>query len=438
MRKLLIVAYYFPPSGGPGVQRVLKHTKYLPESGWQPVVLTVSNGQFPARDESLLQQIPETTKVRRTHIYEPYDLYRILTGRKKGTAIDVNVIKKESQKLTFKERIAEFIRATFFIPDARVGWLLSAVKEGMRIIREENIDAIYSSSPPYTCSLIARKLKRKTGLPWIAGFRDPWTEFLTTPRRWFLPAMIDRRLEKSVFTEADLIESAWQGITTDVLSKYPEIPEDKFKHIPNGFDSVDFPKVDKTKNEKFTVTYTGSLYGRRNPAEFFKALELLIERGELNPNDIHLRFAGRFGAEVEEMFRNASFRDSIKTISYVPHDESIAYLLKSDALLLIVDEAKESEEIVPGKVYEYVGVRRPIIAVAPQRSAIADLMRETGSGKVAHQSEIEKIAQIFKEYYTNWKEGKQLFAPDENAVNKYERSEAAKKLGALLHELVDK
>lgn len=436
MKKLLVVAYYFPPSGGPGVQRVLKHIKYLPEFGWEPYVLTVSNGQFPARDESLLEQIPDDMTVERTHIYEPYDLYRILTGRKKGTAIDVNVIKKESQKRSFKENVAEFIRATFFIPDARVGWLLTAVEAGRRIIGQHGIDAIYSSSPPYTCSLIAKKLKMKTGLPWIAGFRDPWTKFLTTPKRWFLPAAIDSRLERSVFETADYVESAWLGITRDAIGKYPQLPENKFIHVPNGFDSSDFPEVEPKQNEKFTVTYTGSLYGRRNPHSFFRAVENLMNEGIVSQEDIHLRFVGRFGAEVEEMFEKASFRDAIETIPYVPHEKSIEYLMQSDALLLIVDEAKESEEIVPGKVYEYVGVKRPIIAVAPQKSAIADLLEETRCGRVAHQTEIDKLARIIKDYFEQWKTGNWTFAPDKEAVNGYERREAARKLTALFDELV--
>ncbi len=437
MKKLLIVAYYFPPSGGPGVQRVLKHVKYLPEYGWQPVVLTVSNGQFPARDESLLKEIPEGVIVERTHIYEPYDFYRLLTGRKKGEAIDVNVIKKENQKISFKEKAAEFIRATFFIPDARVGWLLSARKAVRELHEKYSFDAVYSSSPPYTCSLIGRYAGRKLKLPWVAGFRDPWTGFISTPKRWFLPAAIDRRMEYSVFSKADAVECAWEGIIKDALGKYPTLGAGKFRHVPNGFDSADFPEIERKRNGKFTLTYSGSLYGRRNPSSLFSAVELLIKRGEVNPAEIILRFVGRFGAEVEEMFRNASFSQSIETISYVPHKKSIEYLMTSDCLLLIVDESKESQEIVPGKVYEYLGVNRPVMAIAPPQSAIAGLMEETSSGLVAHQSETEKIADIFLNYYNDWKNGTHSFNPDTAIVKSYERREAAGKLARLLDEIIE-
>ncbi len=432
MKNLLIIAYYFPPSGGPGVQRVLKHIKYLPEFGWRPIVLTVSNGQFPARDESLIKQLPENLIVKRTRIFEPYDIYRLLTGKKQGEAIDVNTIKKDSQQSSFKENIAEFIRATFFIPDARVGWLLTANKAVNEIAREYKIDAVYSSSPPYTCSLIARKAKKMLDVPWVAGFRGPSTAFISSPKTWLLPKLIDQKMEFNTFNQADAVECAWEGIIKDAMSKYPALDRDKFHHVPNGYDSSDFPVVEYQRNEKFTVTYTGSLYGRRNPAGFFEAIEFLIQQGKIDPNEICLQFIGRFGDEVEEMYEKVSFRNSIITSAYVAHRESIRFLLKSDALLLIVDESKESEEIVPGKVYEYIGVKKPIIAIAPPNSAIAALIAETNSGSVAHQSEIEKIAGIFLDLYLSWKEGRQIFNPNLNAVKKYERRQAARKLADLL------
>lgn len=435
MKKLLIVAYYFPPSGGPGVQRVLKHVKYLPEFGWEPIVLTVSNGQYPARDESLIAQIPEATKVYKVPIFEPYDIYRFLTGKKKGSAIDVNVIKKDDQKSGFKERIAEFIRATVFIPDARMAWRFSAPKAIKKIVEDEKIDAIYSSSPPYTCSIIARNAKRKFKLPWIAGFRDPWTGFISSPKRWFIPSAIDKHMEHSVFSEADAVECAWEGIIKDALGKYPKLDKSKFFHVPNGFDSSDFPDAEYSRNDKFTITYTGSMYGRRNPASFFEAIESLISSGKVNADEIRLNFIGRFGAEVEEMFARASFKDSIEVIPYMPHNDSIKELMLSEALLLVVDESKESEEIVPGKVYEYIGVGKPIIAIAPQSSAIADLIRETNAGLIAHQSETDKIAEIFLKYYESWKSGISDYAPLSSEIVKYERREAARKLAILLDDL---
>ncbi|MCX7909823.1 MAG: hypothetical protein N2560_09980 [Ignavibacteria bacterium] len=434
MKRLLIVAYYFPPSGGPGVQRVLKYTKYLPEFGWEPVVLTVENGTFPAIDYSLMNEIPNDAKVFRTKIFEPYDLYRIFTGKPKGVAIDVNVIKKEGQKVSFKERIAEFIRATFFIPDARVGWLLTAKKKAIEICKKHKVDAIYSSSPPYTCSLIARYVKRKMNIPWIAGFRDPWTGFISTPKRWFLPNAIDKHLEHSVFSEANIVEVAWEGIQKDAQSKYYDLPSEKFIHIPNGFDPEDYPNIKYSPNDVFTLTYTGSMYGRRNPESLFKALEKLIIEHKLNLEEFKIKLIGRFGAEVHQMIENTSIKQRIEVVSYLPHQQSLENLMQSDALLLIVDESKESKEIVPGKVYEYLGTGRPILAIAPTDGAIAKLIEQTKSGFVAHQTEIDKIGNNFLTLFQVWKNNEK-FTPDFDEISKYSRKEHTKKLAEILNYL---
>ncbi len=437
MKHVLIVTYYFPPSGGPGVQRVLKFTQYLLEFGWRPVILTVRDADYPARDESLLQEIPSEAIVFRTPILEPYDLYRRLTGKKKGTPVDVNTIPRPGEKRSVQERFAEFIRATMFIPDARIGWLRPAVKEAMSIIREHDIKAIYSSSPPYTCAMIARKLKRKTGLPWIAGFRDPWTGFLSTPKRWWLPAMIDRHFERTVFSECDKMDVAWEGILKDFHRKYPAIPTDKAHHLPNGFDSKDFPAVEVLDREHFTVTYTGSLYGKRNPAKFFAAVASLVEAGRIDVNKIRLRFIGRFGAEVREMFEHPVLRSAIVVQEYMPHAESVRHLFESDALLMIVDDFQGNEEIVPGKVYEYIGSGRPVITLAPI-GAVTKVIEETQSGRCARSQDIAGIADIMLDMYEQWLEGRLGSDQRRELVRQFERREVTRKLAGLLDELAEK
>ncbi len=440
MRRVLIVAYYFPPSGGPGVQRVLKYVQYLHQFGWQPTVLTVNEGNFPARDESLLEEIPKDVSVIRTDIFEPYDLYRRLTGKSSDTAIDVNTIRKEGSKLSASERLSEFIRATFFIPDARIGWYRKAVEAGMQAISEHHIDAIVSSSPPYTCAMIARGLKRRSGLPWVAGFRDPWTGFITTPRRWGIPARIDRMFEHAVFTEADEVEVAWPGIARDALGKYADLPEEKFHVLPNGYDSADFPEIDPSErtDDRFTMTYTGSMYGRRNPDAFLRAVERLVSRGLVDPAKIRLRFIGRFGEEVKATFDASPVRDAIEVSGYMPHSESVRQLFLSDALLLVVDECDESEEVVPGKVYEYIGSRRPVLAVAPERGSIAELIAETGAGYVAHQSNIAGIAEAFQQLYRDHREGTNSLQPNEAAIRSYERRNVTGRLAGLLDRCVER
>jgi glycosyltransferase involved in cell wall biosynthesis len=434
MKKVLVISYYFPPSGGPGVQRVLKFVTYLRQFGWQPVVLTVKDADYPARDESLLREIPSDVPVYRTPIFEPYDLYRRLTGKAKGTPVDVNTIPRPGVKRSLQERLAEWVRATFFIPDARIGWKRSAVKAGLDIIREHGISAIYSSSPPYTCSVIARALRRKTGLPWIAGFRDPWRGFLSAPKRWFLPDFFDRRLERAVYRDCDRMEVAWLGILKDFHAKYPAIPTDKVHHLPNGYDSADFPTVEIMEKDRFTVTYTGSMYGKRNPETFLRAVSILAEAAKVDPARIALQFIGRFGAEVREMFEHPLLRASIVVKEYMPHAESVRHLFQSDALLMIVDDFPGNEEIVPGKVYEYMGAGKPVITLAPE-GAVTDVIRSTRSGRVAASADVDAIAAIFLHYYEAWQAGTLGSEQDRAAVAAFERREVTRHLAALLDDV---
>ncbi|MDX9790002.1 MAG: glycosyltransferase [Candidatus Kapaibacterium sp.] len=437
MNNVLVVAYYFPPSGGPGVQRVLKHIKYLPEFGWNPIVLTVANGDYPAKDLSLMEQVPNDVKVYRTRIIEPYNIYRTLTGKSKDTAIDVNVIKKEGQKISFVEKLSEFIRSTFFIPDARIGWMLTVRKDIEKIFKENDIHAVYSSSPPYTCSIIGRHIKNKYKIPWIAGFRDPWTGFISSPVRWSVPARIDRNMEKSVFSKADLIECAWEGIIKDAVSKFPDLDSNKFLHIPNGFDSSDFPTIEHKNNDEFTITYTGSMYGRRNPQALFEAVAELINNSKIKRDKVKFKFIGRFGNEIFDMFEQSGFSDRIEVINYLPHSESINQLLQSDLLLLVVDESKESKEIVPGKVYEYIGVKKPILGIGPEDGAVGRLLSETNTGLMAHQSNVQKISALFEKFYKAWEKNTVLISSNTEKISAYERRNAAKMLATNLNKITN-
>ena len=436
MKNVLIVAYYFPPSGGPGVQRVLKYCKYLYEFGWRSTVLTVLDGDYPARDESLLKEIPEHVKVYRSKIFEPYNLYRKLTGKKSNASVDVNTIPRQGEKRKLSEQIAELIRATFFIPDARVGWYPYATKLGKEIIEKEKIDIIYSSSPPYTCSIIARKLHKQFNIPWVAGFRDPWTGFLSTPNRWFFPKFIDRRMEKNVYKDCNALEAAWAGILKDFKNKYPDIDSSKCFHLDNGYDSQDFPNEKYECNEKFRVTYTGSMYGKRNPETFLKAVEELVSESKVDINKIHLRFVGRFGKEVLEMFENKTLKNSIEVIHYLPHSESIKLLLQSEALLMIVDDFKDNEEIVPGKVFEYIGSKKPIITLAPE-GAVAKIIRDTECGMVSNSKDIETIKKIFLYYYTKFLNNDLNIIVNEDKIKLFERREITKNLAQIFDNLTN-
>ncbi len=434
MKKLLVITYYFPPSGGAGVQRVLKFVKYLREFDIEPIVLTVQDGDFPTRDESLLHEIPSNIKIYRTKIFEPYTLYRKLTGKPPDAPVDVNNIPKPGEKRSFAEHVAEFVRSNFFIPDARIGWLPIAKKYALKVIAEDKIDCLYSSSPPYTTALIAKSLAKKTRLPWIAGFRDPWTGFLSTPIRYGLAKKIDTYLERSVYQKCDIMEVAWKGIGKDFQKKYPDIDASKIVYIENGFDDADIPTLTFPKNERFTITYTGSMYGKRSPKPFLDAVKSLISKGNIDPKKIKLNFIGRFGANLLPLFEDEGLYGTVEVNGYMPHSESVKALLKSDALLLVVDDAEGSEEIVPGKVYEYIGTSRPVITLALE-GAIASLIRETNAGMVANFRNSAEIESVVRYYYRAFWNGEKLWQGNSNAIKKYTRREATRKLADLVKRL---
>ncbi|MBF8248632.1 MAG: glycosyl transferase, group 1, partial [Bacteroidetes bacterium] len=228
-----------------------------------------------------------------------------------------------------------------------------------------------------------------------------------------------------------LVEAAWEGILKDIQKKCPDIDQKKLVHIPNGFDPEDYPKSDALDKKKFTVAYTGSMYGKRNPQTFLRAVEELVSEKKVSEKRITLKFIGRFGSEVQSMFEKTPLRRAVETVSYLPHAQSIAELLRAHALLLVVDEAKESGEIVPGKVFEYVGAKRPIIALAPE-GAIAQLIKETKTGYVAHNQDIAAIKAAFLECYRNFLYHRKTFRPNRGAVKRYERREATRQLARLL------
>lgn len=431
------------------MQRVLKFVKYLPSFGWKPIVLTVKDGDFPARDESLLKEVPEDIEVHRTDIFEPYDLYRKLTGKSKNTAVDVNNIDGGS-KAGLSDKIAEFIRATFFIPDARIGWKRHAIKEGKKIIEANKPDIIFSSSPPYTCALIAMELKkyaeRSLGkkVPWVSDFRDAWTDYLTTPNRWFIPKRIDRKYERTTLDKADAVTIVASGMKDDFDRKYPEISgKTNFVLLRNGFDEEDYKHADVkgTRNDKFTIVYTGSMYGKRNPYYLLDTVSGLVEEGKVSKDKIEFIFVGRLGSEIHDYIDKSPLKECIKLIKYVPHSESINYLMKADAMLLLIDEDKYSKMILSGKVFEYLGAAaltgKPVFAIAGEGEA-KDLLNETNAGIVTPHNNPEKLKENYLKLYNSFFENNTAILPSYNkeAIEKYERRLLTKHLAEVFNEQI--
>ncbi len=420
MKKVLIVTYYWPPAGGPGVQRVLKFVKYLPEFGWKPFVLTVKHPDAPVYDESLAGDIPNEARIIKTKSLEPFGLYKKFTGKKPDEEIPNDVlIKKEN--VNFREKIARWVRANLFIPDAKIGWIPFAVKKGKEIVEKEKIDIIFSTSPPPTTAIIGMKLGMVTRIPWIADFRDPWLEivYYQSLKRSRLALAIDSHLEKNTLNKSNALVT----ISKDMSDLFKSKAAGKEVYvIPNGFDETDFVKAEKSKNKKFTIAYTGSISKDRVPYPLFSALEKFKQEGIEN---ILCRFAGRFANEFYSEIEKRGIENYFELLKFVPHNESTKILLHSDALLLVIDNVPENKGFLTGKMFEYLGCKKPVFAIGPPDGDANKILMKTDSGKMVDYNDDDGAYRLLKEYYGNWLEGKESFKF--NSEN-YSRKKLTRKL----------
>jgi len=437
IKKVLIISYYFPPCGGSGVQRTLKFVKYLPQFGWQPVVLTARNADYPAYDSSLLMEIPETVPIYKTRIFEPYALYRKWTGRPAGEAVDIATLTlSETERRRWTERLAEWVRDAFFVPDARIGWLPFALWKGLTIVPREGVQLLYSSAPPYTCHLIGLFLKRLTGLPWVADFRDSWIGWLSTPQwRPWLSRRLEFWMEEAVLQWADRIVTVSKGIWVDLKRRHSQISDERWQGLPNGYDAEDFQRAKpRDKDARLTFTYTGSLYGNRHPGALLKALrELFKEQPEMRSH-IRLRFVGRIGQAILDELQSDTWRHVVEVIPYVSHQECLGYLLATDVSLLIIDDAPVNRGILTGKLFEYLGARKPILALAPEGEAAA-LIRRLKAGIVVSPRDTSAIKKAVADIFRRWRQ-RSLSLPSAGETLSFERRELTRQLSKVFNQVI--
>ncbi len=434
-KKVLIVTYYFPPSGGSGVQRPLKFIKYLREFGWEPVVLTAKNADYPAYDETLVHEIPDGVKIYRSGIVEPYRFYRKFTGRSADESTDIATLTlDERDKQKFSERLSEWVRSALFVPDARIGWLPFAYSLAKKIIFKENIEIVLSTAPPYTTHLIGMLLHRNLNVPWIADFRDSWIGWLSTPQwRPKLSRALERWMESSALRYADRVVTVTPGVKEDLLSRNPRLRDERWKLLYNGFDPADFAQVrPKPKQDKTTIIYSGSLYGNRNPEYLLRALEELKTEDPELLNKIRLLFVGRIGGPIIERMETSPVAGIIERVPYVTHAESLSYLAGSNISLLIIDDAPENAGILTGKLFEYIGAGHPVLALAPEGNA-TDLIRENKLGIVAHPKRVDEIKKALINIVASCAASEA--PPDPSLTHKFERRTLTGQLAKMMDEL---
>lgn len=385
-KKVLIITYYWPPSGGAGVQRWLKFAKYLPEFGWDPVVLTVDEkfASYAQLDFSLLKDA-ENVEVHKTKSFEVYNLY---TKFGKNKQIPFGGFSNDDNP-GFTKKLSRFIRGNFFIPDPRRGWKKFAIKKAIELIENLQIDTVVTTSPPHSTQLIGLKLKRKRKhINWVADFRDPWTDIYYYKKFYptRLAKAIDRKLEQKVITNADKLITVSHSMKKLLGRRYNS--EDKFVVIPNGYDSEDFTdELFENTNKTNEILYTGTVTDDY-------PIQEVITIAKNNP-DLKFRFVGNVPKNFADKVKNEGLENSFRFDNPVPHNQIIKEMVNAEILLLLIPKIQQNEGILTGKLFEYIGSRTPILAIGPKDGDAEKVILSTKCGSYFAY---EEVAEITREY----------------------------------------
>ena len=399
-KKLLIITYYWPPAGGPGVQRWLKFVKYLPDFDVQPIVFVPENPTYPIVDSNLVAEVSDKAIILKTPIFEPYQLASFLS-KNKTKKISSGIIPNK-KKQSFLEKVMLWVRGNLFIPDARVFWVKPSVAYLEKYIRENEIDTIITSGPPHSLHLIGLELKQKMNLKWLADFRDPWTTigYHKSLRLSQYAAKKHKQLERQVLNTADTI------IVTSKTTKaeFQALTTKPIEVITNGFD---VEKVDKQSlDTKFSLAHIGSFLSERNPKIVWESLvELCTEIPDFKSH-LEIKLIGAISQEVLDTIEQFGLNLFLNNLGYVSHAEAVAHQRKSQVLLLIEINSEETKSILPGKLFEYMVSERPILAIGPKDSDFAEIITNTNSGVFFEYSEKAKLKQTIQEYYNQFLVGK--------------------------------
>lgn len=432
MKKVLIITYYWPPSGGAGVQRWLKFAKYLPEFGWEPVIYTPENPDFGIEDNSLNKDIADDLKVIKSRIWEPYELYKSLIG-KKGQKVNISFAdgNKRQNKL---HKIALSLRGNLLIPDPRCFWIRPSVKLLLKHLKDNNIDAIITTGPPHSMHLIGKKIHKITGIPWLVDFRDPWTniDFYKELNLTWISDKIHHRLEKNVLKNADLAVS----VTPTWCAELSQIANKRVELVHNGYDEADIVKTDEELDTKFSLVHIGSLNAARNPQILWQALSDIVSENSEFAKDLKIRFVGNVESLVLKNLADQQLSNFVDMVGYIPHSEAIRFQQTSPVLLLLINNTPNAKGILTGKFYEYMASERPILVIGPTESDVAKLLHETKSGLIVDFDDLNEMKKAIYKLYNDYKAGNLL--SKSKGYQQYSRKNQCEIMANLLNSIANK
>ena len=428
-KRVLIISYYWPPAGGPGVQRWLKFVKYLGDYGVEPVVYVPENPHYPVTDESFEKEVPSGITVIKRPVWEPYAMASVFSGKKtREISSGMITVKKQSPA----ERILLWIRGNLFIPDARKFWVKPSVRYLTGYLNKEGIDTIITTGPPHSVHLIGMKLKKKNGVRWIADFRDPWTS-ISYHEKLKLSSFARKKheqLEHRVLNGADrLLVTSFT--TAEEFRKKTIVP---VSVITNGYDLTFTENI--PPDPTFTIAHIGSLLTERNPVILWESLAELVSEHRDFADNLVLKFAGTVSPEIHRTLKNYGLDRFLELPGYVSHEEALRLQRSARLLLLLEIDSEETRGIIPGKLFEYLVARRPILAIGPEGWDVAKIIAETGAGIALTYTAKDAVkARIFKSYEKFlWNKS----TVPASGIQKYSRKNLTAKLAALLHDVDDR
>ena len=422
--KILIISYYWPPAGGSGVQRWMYFSKYLSQFNFKPIILSVnpSYASYPSIDKSLENQV-HNIELHKTFSLEALKFYRYFYSDRR---IPQSVIPKK----TFFDKILAFIRLNLFIPDARIGWNPFAIRKALKIIRDQNIKYVITTGPPHSTHLIGLKIKKITGVKWLADFRDPWQEifYLKDYFRFNFIKNLDLRLEKKVLRSSD-------GIITTVGDKYHTILKNKtlvkqkFFSIYNGYDKQEFDKIESTRPDYFNIVFTGVLSENNNYNIFLKAIQRLDSLKK--HHKIKFILAGHIDNHIIDFF--SKFIDT-QSIGYLPHNQAIKLMKSSHLLVNFNYQGTHAPDMISGKLLEYLATGSPILNISHVNSESDSLISLSEDSATFSENDLDKIVSYISKSYNTWLKG-EFKEKIPNNISDFSRLNLTKRLANIIRNI---
>ena len=439
MKRVLIITYYWPPTGGSGVQRWVKFAKYLPSEGWQPVIYTPENPEQLAVDHSLESDIPEHTEIIKTHITEPYELYKKFLTRSGHSKEAVEVNPVNAQNKSIAQKAAMWVRGNLFRPDPRCLWINPSVRYLKKYLEEHPVDLIVSTGPPQSMHLIGMKLSHETGLPWIADFRDPWTKIFyfkhlsmtKATERWH------HKMEKKVLNEA----SAVVAVSPLVQQEFQAITDTPVELITNGYDECDFPEgKDEAAaggpEKDFVITHTGLFAADGNPTVLWDVLSEKCEKDPEFRKHLKIKLVGKTDEQITRYIETAGLKGNMIDMGYQPHNIAVEEQRKASLLILPLRKEPEYKAVLPGKLFEYLASWRPVLGIGQPDGAMSMILNSTKTGIVLDWEDKASIERFIDRCWSEHLNGK--LSVDGADLSRFTRRNLTRRMAELFDKIIEK